>query len=84
MTVLFVCIWKIYRTRFAEEVFNYPAKKNNSKHLAFSAGFKIGDYNFRTIYFPALDNLKNLIPFHFVQMISQSTLMMLTFQNMIK
>ena len=64
MKVLFVCTWNIYRSRFAEEVFNFFAKKSNSKHQAFSAGFRVGNYNFRTIYYPALDNLKklNIVP----------------------
>ena len=60
MKVLFVCTQNIHRSRFAEEVFNYLAKKSNSKHQAFSAGFRVGDYSFRTIYYPALDNLKKL------------------------
>ena len=64
MKVLFVCTWNIHRSRFAEEVFNYLAKKSNSKYQAFSAGFKVGGYKFRTIYSPALDNLKkiNIVP----------------------
>ena len=64
MKVLFVCTWNIHRSRFAEEVFNYLAKKSNDKHQAFSAGFRFGSNSFRTIYYPALDNLKklNIVP----------------------
>ena len=64
MKVLFVCTWNIHRSRFAEEVFNYLTKKSNSKHQAFFAGFKVGNYNFRTIYYLALNNLKklNIVP----------------------
>ena len=64
MNVLFVCTANIHRSRFAEEVFNHLAKKSNSVHEAFSAGLRVGDYSFRTIYYPALDNLKkfNITP----------------------
>ena len=64
MKVLFVCTANIHRSRFAEEVFNHLAKKTNSVHEAFSAGLRVGDYSFRTIYYPALDNLKkfNITP----------------------
>ena len=58
MKVLFVCTANIHRSRFAEEVFNHFAKKGDSIHQAFSAGLRVGDYSFRTIYYPALDNLK--------------------------
>tara|TARA_Y100001970_G_scaffold49331_1_gene62484 strand:+ start:667 stop:1092 length:426 start_codon:yes stop_codon:yes gene_type:complete len=60
MKVLFVCTANIHRSRFAEEVFNFLAKEKNSVHRAFSAGLKVGDYSFRTIYYPALNNLKKL------------------------
>ena len=60
MKVLFVCTANIHRSRFAEEVFNHLAKKGDSVHQAFSAGLRVGDYSFRTIYYPALDNLKKL------------------------
>ena len=56
--VLFVCTANIHRSRFAEEVFNYFCIKNNIKVHAFSAGLKVGDYRFRKIYYPALENLK--------------------------
>jgi len=64
MKVLFVCTANIHRSRFAEEVFNHLAKKSDSAHQAFSAGLRVGDYSFRTIYYPALDNLKkfNITP----------------------
>ena len=64
MKVLFVCTANIHRSRFAEEVFNHLAKKGDSVHQAFSAGLRVGDYSFRTIYYPALDNLKkfNITP----------------------
>ena len=64
MKVLFVCTANIHRSRFAEEVFNYLAKKGDSAHQAFSAGLRVGDYSFRTIYYPALDILKkfNITP----------------------
>ena len=64
MKVLFVCTANIHRSRFAEEVFNFLAKERNSAHRAFSAGLRVGNYSFRTIYYPALDNLKkfNITP----------------------
>ena len=55
--VLFVCTANIFRSRFSEEVFNFLAKKNNIKAMAFSAGLKVGAYISRTIYPPALEYL---------------------------
>ena len=62
--VLFVCTANIHRSRFAEEVFNYLCAKHNKDYHAFSAGLRVGDYSYRKIYFPALENLKdfNIIP----------------------
>ena len=62
--VLFVCTANIHRSRFAEEVFNHFSEKNNKGVAAFSAGLRVGDYNFRKIYYPALDNLEkfNILP----------------------
>ena len=62
--VLFVCTANIHRSRFAEEVFNYFSEKNKKSASAFSAGLRVGDYNFRKIYYPALDNLEkfNILP----------------------
>ena len=62
--VLFVCTANIHRSRFAEEVFNHFSEKNNKGATAFSAGLRVGDYNFRKIYHPALDNLEkfNILP----------------------
>ena len=62
--VLFVCTANIHRSRFAEEVFNYLCAKYNKDYHAFSAGLRVGDYSFRKIYYPALENLKafNIIP----------------------
>ena len=62
--VLFVCTANIHRSRFAEEVFNYLCAKHNKDYHAFSAGLRVGDYSFRKIYYPALENLKafNIIP----------------------
>ena len=62
--VLFVCTANIHRSRFAEEVFNYLSEKNKKSSSAFSAGLRVGDYNFRKIYYPALDNLEkfNILP----------------------
>ena len=62
--VLFVCTANIHRSRFAEEVFNYFCAKHNKDYHAFSAGLRVGDYSFRKIYYPALENLKafNIIP----------------------
>ena len=56
--VLFVCTANIHRSRFAEEVFNYFCAKHNKDYHAFSAGLRVGDYSFRKIYYPALENLK--------------------------
>ena len=47
--VLFVCTANIHRSRFAEEVFNYFSEKNKKDASAFSAGLRVGDYNFRKI-----------------------------------
>ena len=62
--VLFVCTANIHRSRFAEEVFNFFCTKHNKDYHAFSAGLRVGDYSYRKIYFPALENLKvfNIIP----------------------
>ena len=62
--VLFVCTANIHRSRFAEEVFNYFCAKHNKDYHAFSAGLRVGDYSFRKIYYPALENLKafNITP----------------------
>jgi|TARA_B110000467_G_C18175542_1_gene397632 protein-tyrosine phosphatase len=57
--VLFVCTANIHRSRFAEEVFNHLAKKSDKDYHAFSAGLKVGDFSYREIYYPALENLKN-------------------------
>ena len=59
--VLFVCTANIHRSRFAEEVFNYFCAKHNKDYHAFSAGLRVGDYSFRKIYYPALENLKAYI-----------------------
>ena len=62
--VLFVCTANIHRSRFAEEVFNYLCAKHDKDYHAFSAGLRVGDYSFRKIYYPALENLKafNIVP----------------------
>ena len=62
--ILFVCTANIYRSRFAEEVFNSLAINRGASLIAFSAGLKVGEYTTRKIYYPALDNLEkfNILP----------------------
>jgi len=56
--ILFVCTANIFRSRFAEEVFNSLAIENSSSLSAFSAGMKVGEFTTRKIYYPALEQLK--------------------------
>jgi len=56
--VLFVCTANIFRSRFSEEVYNHFAGKLNIPSKAFSAGLKVGEYVTRSIYRPALEQLK--------------------------
>lgn len=60
LKVLFVCTANIFRSRFAEEVFNSLAQSSNISAQAFSAGLKVGEYHIRKIYRPAMDQLKYL------------------------
>ena len=55
--ILFVCTANIFRSRFAEEVFNFLAIKERIPAKAFSAGLKVGEYHVRKIYRPALEQL---------------------------
>ena len=56
--ILFVCTANIFRSRFAEEVFNSLATDSSSSLIAFSAGMKVGEFTTRKIYYPALEQLK--------------------------
>ena len=62
--ILFVCTANIYRSRFAEEVFNSLAINRGASLRAFSAGLKVGEYTTRKIYYPALEQLEryNITP----------------------
>jgi len=62
--ILFVCTANIFRSRFSEEVYNHLAANVNLSSQAFSAGLMVGHYKTRTIYAPALKQLKvlNIIP----------------------
>ncbi len=55
--ILFVCTANIFRSRFAEEVFNCLVIKQRIPAKAFSAGLKVGEYHVRKIYRPALEQL---------------------------
>ena len=57
---LFVCTANIFRSRFSEEVYNHLAEQLGLSSTAFSAGLMVGRYTHRTIYYPALDQLKKL------------------------
>ena len=61
---LFVCTANIFRSRFSEEVYNHLAEQLGLSSTAFSAGLMVGRYTHRTIYYPALEQLKklNIIP----------------------
>ena len=59
-TVLFLCTGNYYRSRFAEEVFNFYANKNDLDWRADSAGLKVAetrDENPGTMSIWALDEL---------------------------
>tara|TARA_B100001250_G_scaffold65491_1_gene51943 strand:- start:257 stop:688 length:432 start_codon:yes stop_codon:yes gene_type:complete len=56
--ILFVCTANIFRSRFAEEVFNSLAREEDSSLSAFSAGLKVGEFTTRKIYYPALEQLE--------------------------
>ena len=56
--ILFVCTANIFRSRFAEEVFNSLASDSSLSLSAFSAGMKVGEFTTRKIYYPALEQLK--------------------------
>ena len=58
--ILFVCTANIFRSRFAEEVFNFLAIKEKISARAFSAGLKVGEYHIRRIHRPALEQLEKL------------------------
>ena len=58
--ILFVCSANIFRSRFAEEVFNSLTQSSKISAQAFSAGLKVGEYHIRKIYRPAMDQLKHL------------------------
>ena len=62
--ILFVCTANIFRSRFSEEVYNHLARNLNLPRRAYSAGLMVGHYKTRTIYSPALKQLKllNIIP----------------------
>ena len=62
--ILFVCTANIFRSRFSEEVYNHLAANRNLSSQAFSAGLMVGHYKTRTIYAPALKQLRllNIIP----------------------
>ena len=57
---LFVCTANIFRSRFSEEVYNHLANSLNLSSRAYSAGLMVGHYKTRTIYAPALEQLKLL------------------------
>ena len=58
--ILFVCTGNIFRSRFAEEVFNHLCKINGVDAIAFSAGLQVGRYKQRKIYWPAMNELERL------------------------
>ena len=58
--ILFVCTGNIFRSRFAEEVFNHLCKINGVDATAFSAGLQVGRYKQRKIYRPAMSELERL------------------------
>ena len=58
--ILFVCTGNIFRSRFAEEVFNHLCKINGVDATAFSAGLQVGRYKQRKIYWPAMSELERL------------------------
>tara|TARA_B100001027_G_scaffold179354_1_gene130727 strand:- start:230 stop:673 length:444 start_codon:yes stop_codon:yes gene_type:complete len=58
--ILFVCTANIFRSRFAEEVFNFLALEERIPAKAFSAGLKVGEYHVRKIHRPALEQLEKL------------------------
>ena len=62
--ILFVCTANIFRSRFSEEVYNHLANRFNLSIRAYSAGLMVGHYKTRTIYGPALEQLKllNIVP----------------------
>ena len=62
--ILFVCTANIFRSRFSEEVYNHLAANMSLSSQAFSAGLMVGHYKTRTIYAPALRQLKllNILP----------------------
>ena len=55
--ILFVCTANIFRSRFAEEVFNFLAAEERIPAKAFSAGLKVGAYHVRKIHRPAVEQL---------------------------
>ena len=59
-SILFVCTGNIFRSRFAEEVFNHLRKINGVDATAFSAGLQVGRYKQRKIYWPAMNELERL------------------------
>ena len=58
--ILFVCTGNIFRSRFAEEVFNHLCKINGVDATAFSAGLQVGRYKQRKICRPAMNELERL------------------------
>ena len=62
--ILFVCTANIFRSRFSEEVYNHLANRCDLSIRAYSAGLMVGHYKTRTIYGPALEQLKllNIVP----------------------
>ena len=62
--ILFVCTANIFRSRFSEEVYNHLANRFDLSIRAYSAGLMVGHYKTRTIYAPALEQLKllNIVP----------------------
>ena len=58
--ILFVCTGNIFRSRFAEEVFNNLCIINDVDASAFSAGLQVGRYKQRKIYWPAMNELERL------------------------
>ena len=62
--ILFVCTANIFRSRFSEEVYNHLATRLNLSSRAYSAGLMVGHYKTRSIYTPALEQLKvlNIVP----------------------
>ena len=58
--ILFVCTANIFRSRFAEEAFNFLVVEERIPAKAFSAGLKVGEYHVRKIHRPALEQLEKL------------------------